>query len=205
MQPQKSNVANKLKRYFTISPLVIFLYLLVNLILLSILNLRGLWDVFVSPVAGAISDQDASPLADTFNAIQTKLDTPFVYLFWIFIGCIAYSVVAGLQYVIAISKKEIKESHFTNEPSPASYWQSAMTTNLLLISSVISAFIYVILYLRFLLPSFSKLFYNGLYNPSHHQGLADVLGSVLASTASIYIFILLCRVLRYHWHTIRPI
>jgi hypothetical protein len=183
------------------------LFLLVSLVLLSILNLRGLWNVFISPAAGPITSQDVAPLTDVFNSVQSKLDTPFVYLFWILIGCVAYGIVAGIQYAITISKREAKESHFThtNESSPINYWQSVMATNLLVLTSAISIIIYTILYIRFLLPGFSKLFYNGLYNPSHYQGLADVLGSILASTASIYIFILLCRVLRYNWHTIRPI
>jgi hypothetical protein len=158
-------------------------------------------------VAGPINSQDISSLTNAFNSMQTKLDTPFVYLFWIFVGCIAYSVVLGMQDAVAVSKKEVRESHFlqAGESHATSYWRSALSEDLLLLTSAISVMIYVALYLRTLLPAFSKLFHYGLYNPSHYQGLADVLGSILASTVAVYIFILLCRVLRYHWHTIRPI
>lgn len=207
MQPPKSNTANKPVNHLISSSLVVSLFLLISLVLLSILNLRGLWNVFISPAAGPITSQDVAPLTDAFNSVQSKLDTPFVYLFWILVGCVAYSIVAGLQYAIAISKREAKESHFThtNESSSINYWQSVMTTNLLVLTSVISVIIYIILYIRFLLPGFSRLFYHGLYDPSHYRGLVDVLGSILASTVAVYILILLCRVLRYHWHTIRPI
>jgi hypothetical protein len=135
------------------------------------------------------------------------LDTPFIFLFWVLIGCVAYSIVWGLQNVIAVSRKEAKEARYlrAGEPLPKSYWRSTMTTNLLLLTSAVSVAVYIILYFRFLLPGFAKLFHHGLYSSSHYRGLVDVLGAILASTLAIYVFMLLFRVLRYHWHTIRPI
>jgi len=207
MQPSRSNTAKELKKFFVPPALMISIYLLINLILLSILNLRGLWDVFINPAIGPINNQDISPLTDAFNSLQTKLDTPFVYLFWIFIGCIAYSVVLCLQNAVAVSKKETEKSRFsrTGEFRTTGYWQSTMTTNLLLFTSAISSVIYMILYFRNLLPAISRLFHQGLYNPSHYHGLVNALGAVLMSTLANYVFVLLYRVLRYHWHTIRPI
>lgn len=207
MQQSKPDKLKNIANYSADSTLSVFIYLVISLILLSVLNLRGLWDVFVSPAAGPISSQDISPITNAFNSMQTKLGTPFVYLFWVFVGCVTYSVVLGLQNAVVVSEKEVKESRYlqADEPHKKSYWQSAMTTNLLLLTSAISAGIYAILYFRFLLPGFSRLFYRGLYDPSHYHGLIDVLGAALAGALAMYVFVLLCRVLRYHWHTIRPI
>ena len=207
MQQSKPNIFRKIARLFAASTLVIFLYLMINLILLGILNLRGLWDVFVSPATGSISSQDVSPLTDALNSVQAKLDTPFVYLFWILVGCIAYSIVASLQYAIAISKKQAKESRFLHagQVRTTDYWRSTTTINLLLLTSAVSAVIYAILYFKFLLPGISRLFYRGLYCPSHYHGVIYVLGSVLAGAVTLYVFVLLCQIVRYRWHTVRPI
>jgi hypothetical protein len=207
MEQSESNAAKKLKEALAASVLTISLYLLINLVLLGLLNIKGLWNVFIYTSTGSVTSQDISPLTDAFNSFQSRLNTPFVFLFWILIGCVSYSVVWGLQSAIAVSRKQAREAQYLRNggPMPKSYWHSTMTTNLLLLTSALSTVTYMILYFRLLLPSFARLFHNGLYNPSHYLGVADVFGAVVASTIAIYVFVLLCRVVRYHWHTIRPI
>jgi hypothetical protein len=196
------SLTQKLKNFFLPSKLTPLIWLIVSVIVLSLLNFQILWDILLGSSVGSVSPQDFSPVTDKFLEFQDRLSRPVLMALWGFIGALTYGFVWLSKSVFQLVRREVDESHYLREGGLPlrTYWSNALVGNLILGLAIVGWLIYLWLYFRFLLPSSSTLFSEGVY---YHDYLQLVV-AVLLNTLGIYGIILLDKTTVYFWRTSRP-
>lgn len=176
--------------WFQFSLLSILFYVLVSLLMLSLLNFHSVWQTVLQSITGSTDQSALQPYTDDLLAFMGKLNTPVLMIFWAAFGVLVFSIIWVVQNVIFTAGKEVEESHYLKGgvASEPGYWHRAMASNLWVVVVAILWIAYAALYLTFLLPLASKLFYVGLFDPSIGRQLLDITVAVLINAAALFLF-----------------
>lgn len=185
------------------SNLVLLLYLLLNLIVLTFLNIS----VFSQLLVGeSINAEDITPLTDRFSDFQDRLGTPIVMLLWLFIGIATYTLIWLSENVFFIAKSEVEASRYVyrNQAAQKKYWESTIASNVFLVFTVLLWISFIALYLRLLLPAYADLFHSALFSTPLYERFLNIGAALLGNMLSIYFILLLRRVITHSWRANRP-
>jgi len=191
------------REIFLPSNLVLLLYALISLVMLALLNINSLWQLLLGE---PITAEDVVPLTSGLSTFQDKLSTPIVMVFWLFIGAATYTAIWLAENVFFIAKTEVEESQYISR-SPAvhqRYWRSAIIMNLFLLLLALLWISFIALYLRLLLPAYSNLFHDSLFSAPVFERLVNFIGALSGNALSIYLIMIMNRVISYVWRVNRP-
>ena len=194
----------QLKDFLTPSYSAIFMYFVIGFLILTILNFDTIRNiVFGNSIIGT---QDITLYSDRLSAVWSWLGNIIVWVFWGIVGLTIYAVIWLIQNVIEIGEEEEKESQYVkqNISVKKSYWQTTMSSNILLVSLVFIWLAYTLFFVWLHLGLLSNLLVNGLYNFPQTIAIFYLVFSILMSAFLVYIFQLVSELAVHSWRIIKP-
>lgn len=189
-----------------LSFLSVIFYLLAAFVIIALLNLKVIWH-FVLGSSTAIDNQaNLVPLTDDLVRFLGRLSAPILMIFWAAFGAAVYGFIWLAQNVIFTVEKQVEESRYLKGGvvPVKNYWHRILTSNLAFAGALVAWLFYATVFLAFLLPMASKLFFVAFYEPSTPRQVLDVVGAVLSTAVALYVLRLSQYFLRFAWRASRP-
>lgn len=197
-----------LRKLFVPSAIELAIYILLGVVLLSLFNLKVLWE--------SLSNAAAVPV-ETANSVvsnQGRLAGQFIdgmfdgrlttFVFWGFVGCLVYVVIWLIQNVLLNIKNDVVAGDYVQPKSSEKrgYWSTVIAEKLFLAGLVVIFILFVSLGLKFLAPVFSKLFYVAVYNFRFPVSVFEILTAVALMALVVYLTVLVARLAISTWRNI---
>jgi hypothetical protein len=187
------------------SELQTFLDLLLGLLLLIILNAKGLWNYFTNGFLAAQQSEVSDIITQKVQGIHHFLDTiskgRFLQIvFWLFVGCVVYLLIWLSRSMLTNIRNDIVADEFTHPESYSriGYWGSVLAHKLVLICIFVVLIVYFFAGFR-LVSLIAKWAYTALENFQALRTSAEILGAVLATAFLLQILFALIRIFTNSW------
>jgi hypothetical protein len=202
----RSDIA--LKELLIPSAAQIWLDFTIAVVLLALLNIRGLWAYF----AHGILDASQSDVSDIINqkgqGVHNFLDTiskgRFLQIvFWLFVGCVVYMLIWFVRSFFTNIRNDIVADEYMHPftYNRNTYWQSVIARKLFFVSILV-------IFIGFTITGFklalvlAGLTYSSIEAHDSAHSVVQVLGSIIVTALLIQIFVILLRLLSRSWKLI---
>jgi hypothetical protein len=176
-----------------------FLYFLIGLLVLIILNLGKAWsylnDTVLKPEGGlsSIINTNAPEAHNVLNSLSHSIILQVV--FWVFVGCAVYIILWFFRNITINLLNDITADQYVH---PASYkrykfWSGIIARRIFFWLSAVILVLFTLASARTLLY-LSNFSYDAVVNFQSLQSSIDIIGSLIATTAMIYVLVILVHI-----------
>ena len=184
----------------------LILYLLISALLLTLFNIRQLWEYLNNVILagggiGSILGDTSSGLGHLFNSLSHSIVLQVI--FWICIGSLIYVLIwFGRNLMINILNDVVADNYL----HPASYsrfhyWESVLLRKFFFSLSLLVLLFYIFAGSR-LVGSFASVAYNLISHFSLRTSLLELGGIVLATMALVHSLVLIVQITIQSWRFI---
>lgn len=203
-----SRAAPGIKQLLVPSPAQIFLNLIIGILILALLNIKGIWQFFTTGVT-------ADSTIDFGSLINDRLPwvTGFIYnlthgriiqvLFWLFVGCIVYMMIWFLGNFFTNIRNDIVADEYVHPQfyNRVGYWGSVFARKIFFISIVMVLIAYIYAGLK-LIASLAALSYQSISIFQLPMSMVVLAGSIMGVAIAIQVFQVLFKISKNSWQVI---
>ena len=180
--------------------LQLLLYFFISFLVLVALNSKALWDHLNKDILALTNENTPGLQSWLAGSSQTKI---LQFVFWMFIGCTVYVFIWFIGSVFTNIYNDVVVDEYVHPKSFSrkKYWQSILFRKLFWVASLITLVGFILASIK-LLPQLGNLALRGVQDFSWQDSSLELLGALAATTAIIYLFVLLAHISLNSWRAI---
>jgi hypothetical protein len=177
-------------------------------LLLILLNVRGLWDYFTTGVLDADQTDVSDVINDKAQGLHHFLDRIsqgrfLQVVFWLFVGCVVYMIIWFVRSIFTNIRNDFVADEYVHPISYNRniYWESVIARKLFFVSVLVVFIAYVIIGFKLALV-LASLCYNAIVNHELSHTLIVITSSIVVTALMIQILTVLMHLLGRAWKLI---
>lgn len=203
-----SRASLTLKQLLLPTPAQLFLNLVIAIIILSLLNIRAIWQFFTTGVSADSTVDLGSLISNNFPWLTEGIEKltrgrTIQVLFWLFVGCIVYMLIWIVGNFLTNIRNDIVADEYVHpqQYSRAGYWSSVLARKIFFVCIFIVLISYIFAGLR-LVASLADLALRSFRDFQIPLSILLVLGAILAAAIALQILQILFKITLNSWQLI---
>jgi hypothetical protein len=177
----------------------IVVFISISLLLLLIQNIKRFWVFFDGTSIDTLTQTGGldTQISNFFTNLEARIDPRIAdFLVWVLVGSVVFAL---FSYVVAALKSASDEAelvHYYKSPKGRAHEINAFITKVAVrLAGIIGIVIWLVIFLKNINPSLTKLFFTSATNLSDPASWLWIVLSIVMFAGSLYVFAILVRVI----------